>query len=125
MNQQNSNEVVQSNTNAEPSCEDKAEATEATETTETAEAVATAEITETAEMITVSEDTSVTEAITPEKAKSNKLRGWSFGFLCNKEDRTTNEDGIEERTIRIPNMRIEQSNASSLNIRFPLMILII
>lgn len=35
-----------------------------------------------------------------EKAKSNKLRGWSFGFLCNKEDRTTNEDGIEERTIR-------------------------
>lgn len=34
------------------------------------------------------------------KAKENKLRGWSFGFLCNKEDRTTNEDGIEERTIR-------------------------
>ena len=35
-----------------------------------------------------------------QKAKENKLRGWSFGFLCNKEDRTTNEDGIEERVIR-------------------------
>lgn len=35
-----------------------------------------------------------------EKARTNKLRGWSFGFLCNKEDRKTNEDGIEERTVR-------------------------
>ena len=35
-----------------------------------------------------------------EKAKNNKLRGWSFGFLCNKEDRKTNEDGIEERVVR-------------------------
>jgi len=35
-----------------------------------------------------------------QKAKENKLRGWSFGFLCNKEDRTTNEDGIEERVVR-------------------------
>ena len=35
-----------------------------------------------------------------QKAKDNKLRGWSFGFLCNKEDRKTNEDGIEERTVR-------------------------
>ena len=35
-----------------------------------------------------------------EKARNNKLRGWSFGFLCNKEDRKTNEDGIEERTVR-------------------------
>lgn len=34
------------------------------------------------------------------KAKEKKLRGWSFGFLCNKEDRKTNEDGIEERTVR-------------------------
>ncbi len=34
------------------------------------------------------------------KAKENKLRGWSFGFLCNKEDRKTNADGIEERTVR-------------------------
>ena len=69
MNQQNANEIVQSNTDTETVCEDKAEATKATET---AEAVATTEITETAEMITVSEDTSVTEAITSEKAKSNK-----------------------------------------------------
>ena len=35
-----------------------------------------------------------------EKARNNKLRGWSFGFLCNKEDRKTNEDGIEERIVR-------------------------
>jgi HK97 family phage prohead protease len=35
-----------------------------------------------------------------QKAKENKLRGWSFGFLCNKEDRKTNEDGIEERVVR-------------------------
>ena len=35
-----------------------------------------------------------------EKAKKNKLRGWSFGFFCNKEDRKTNEDGIEERVVR-------------------------
>ena len=41
------------------------------------------------------EDTEVID-----KAKSNKLRGWSFGFLCNKEDRKTNEDGIEERVVR-------------------------
>ena len=35
-----------------------------------------------------------------QKAKEHKLRGWSFGFLCNKEDRKTNEDGIEERVVR-------------------------
>ena len=35
-----------------------------------------------------------------DKAKNNKLRGWSFGFFCNKEDRKTNEDGIEERIVR-------------------------
>lgn len=35
-----------------------------------------------------------------QKAKENKLRGWSFGFLCNKEDRKMNEDGIEERIVR-------------------------
>ena len=35
-----------------------------------------------------------------DKAKNNKLRGWSFGFLCNKEDRKTNDDGIEERIVR-------------------------
>lgn len=35
-----------------------------------------------------------------QKARENKLRGWSFGFLCNKEDRKTNEDGIEERVVR-------------------------
>lgn len=35
-----------------------------------------------------------------QKARENKLRGWSFGFFCNKEDRKTNEEGIEERTVR-------------------------
>ncbi len=35
-----------------------------------------------------------------QKARENKLRGWSFGFFCNKEDRKVNEDGIEERIVR-------------------------
>ena len=35
-----------------------------------------------------------------QKAKDNKLRGWSFGFLCNKEDRKVNDEGIEERIVR-------------------------
>lgn len=35
-----------------------------------------------------------------QKARENKLRGWSFGFFCNKEDRKTNEEGIEERIVR-------------------------
>ena len=34
------------------------------------------------------------------KAKDGKLRGWSFGFIANKEERTVNEEGLEERTIR-------------------------
>lgn len=34
------------------------------------------------------------------KAKSGKLRGWSFGFHSNKEDRKKNDDGFEERTVR-------------------------
>ena len=42
----------------------------------------------------------ITDEEVIEKARENKLRGWSFGFLCNKEDRKTNENGIEERTVR-------------------------
>ena len=34
-----------------------------------------------------------------EKAKAGKLRGWSFGFRANKEERSVNADGLEERTI--------------------------
>lgn len=34
------------------------------------------------------------------KAKQKKLRGWSFGFICNKQDEETNENGIIERTVR-------------------------
>lgn len=34
------------------------------------------------------------------KAKENKLRGWSFGFVCNKEDTSINDKGIEERTVK-------------------------
>lgn len=33
------------------------------------------------------------------KAKECKLRGWSFGFIANSEERVTNSDGLEERTI--------------------------
>lgn len=35
-----------------------------------------------------------------QKAKENKLRGWSFGFLCNKEDRSQDENGIKKRIVR-------------------------
>lgn len=35
-----------------------------------------------------------------EKAKKNKLRGWSFGFICNKQEEATNENGINERTVK-------------------------
>ncbi len=35
-----------------------------------------------------------------EKAKQGKLRGWSFGFKANKEERSVNSEGLEERTIR-------------------------
>lgn len=35
-----------------------------------------------------------------EKAKKKKLRGWSFGFVCNKEDEVINKDGIRERSVR-------------------------
>lgn len=35
-----------------------------------------------------------------EKAKKGKLRGWSFGFIENEEERITNKDGLEERTIK-------------------------
>ena len=36
-----------------------------------------------------------------QKAKDNKLRGWSFGFLCNKEDRKVNDDGFDVNGINI------------------------
>lgn len=34
-----------------------------------------------------------------EKAKQNKLVGWSFGFIALKEDRTSNED-VQHRDVR-------------------------
>lgn len=42
----------------------------------------------------------VRDANVIKKAKQKKLRGWSFGFICNKQDEETNEDGIIERTVR-------------------------
>lgn len=35
-----------------------------------------------------------------EKAKKKKLKGWSFGFICNKEEEKENENGLIERTVR-------------------------
>ena len=35
-----------------------------------------------------------------DKARNGKLRGWSFGFIVNKEERVVNTEGMEERTIR-------------------------
>ena len=34
------------------------------------------------------------------KAKQKKLRGWSFGFICKKEDEVINKNGIRERSVR-------------------------
>ncbi len=42
----------------------------------------------------------ITDEQVIQKANSKKLRGWSFGFKCNKEDISTNDDGLQERTIR-------------------------
>lgn len=42
----------------------------------------------------------VRDANVIKKAKQKKLRGWSFGFICNKQDEKTNENGIIERTVR-------------------------
>lgn len=42
----------------------------------------------------------ITEPTTIEKAKKKKLRGWSFGFTCNKEEEVINDDGVRERTVR-------------------------
>jgi len=41
----------------------------------------------------------IDDPIVIDKASKGKLRGWSFGFNCNKEDRKTNENGLEERTV--------------------------
>lgn len=40
----------------------------------------------------------IRDAEVVEKAKSGKLVGWSFGFICLKEDRTEGE--IDEREVR-------------------------
>lgn len=42
----------------------------------------------------------ITNADVIEKAKKNKLRGWSFGFSCNKDEENINKDGIRERSVR-------------------------
>lgn len=46
----------------------------------------------------------ITEPTVIEKAKKNKLRGWSFGFSCNKEEEVVNDDGVRERTVRDINL---------------------
>lgn len=35
-----------------------------------------------------------------EKAKNNKLKGWSFGFIANKDEWEEGKDGIQRRTIK-------------------------
>lgn len=42
----------------------------------------------------------ITDADVIEKAKDKKLRGWSFGFICNKEEEIVNKDGLRERSVR-------------------------
>lgn len=42
----------------------------------------------------------ITDPDVIEKAKKKKLRGWSFGFICNKDEEVINKDGIRERSVR-------------------------
>lgn len=42
----------------------------------------------------------ISDANVIKKAKEKKLRGWSFGFICNKQDEEINDKGISERTVR-------------------------
>ena len=42
----------------------------------------------------------ISDADVVEKAKSKKLRGWSFGFILNKADEVKNDSGLIERTVR-------------------------
>lgn len=42
----------------------------------------------------------ITNPLVIDKAKKHQLRGWSFGFLCNKEEVVEKENGIKERTVR-------------------------
>lgn len=42
----------------------------------------------------------ITDADVIEKAKKKKLRGWSFGFACNKDEEVVNNSGLRERSVR-------------------------
>lgn len=42
----------------------------------------------------------ITDSDVIEKAKKKKLRGWSFGFACNKEEEVINKNGLRERSVR-------------------------
>lgn len=42
----------------------------------------------------------ITDESVIKKAKEKKLRGWSFGFVPNKDEEIINKDGMRERSIR-------------------------
>lgn len=42
----------------------------------------------------------ITDKDVVDKAKKKKLRGWSFGFILNKADELTRDDGIREVSVR-------------------------
>lgn len=42
----------------------------------------------------------ITDSDVIEKAKKKKLRGWSFGFACNKDEEVINKNGLRERSVR-------------------------
>jgi hypothetical protein len=42
----------------------------------------------------------ITDSEVIEKAKKKKLRGWSFGFSCNKDEEVVNDKGLRERSVR-------------------------
>ncbi|MCX7903273.1 MAG: HK97 family phage prohead protease [Caloramator sp.] len=42
----------------------------------------------------------ITDEEIVEKAKNNKLKGWSFGFIANEDEWEEGKDGIQRRTIK-------------------------
>lgn len=42
----------------------------------------------------------ITDETVIKKAKEKKLRGWSFGFVSNKDEEIVNKNGMRERSIR-------------------------
>lgn len=71
------------------------------------------ELTSTAEATTIINEDSIglrcrceiRDAEVVEKAKQGKLSGWSFGFMCLKDDSTTDDQNVRHRDVRELDLR--------------------